>query len=84
MHSHAVRPDAPVGDGELAELLVWVHVLQRRVQSLGLLVVQHCVAMAEGPALHVLPAEPHVVACSHRFYSMKSSVAAKTASGYRG
>ena len=54
----------PVGDGEYAGLLAGVHVVDGDVLLAGLLVVDDGVAVAEGAALHVLPAQPHVVACS--------------------
>lgn len=55
---------AGVGGGKGAWLLVGGDVLQGDVALSGLLVMDDGVPGAEGSALHVLPADAHMVACT--------------------
>ena len=69
MHGGLLTEDAKlreraVGDRELARLLAGEDVAQRSVALSSLLVVHHRVPVAEGAALAVLPAQPHMVPCT--------------------
>ena len=55
-----------VGHSELAGLLAGEYVAERGVALRRLLVVHHGVAVAEGAALAVLPAQAHMVACAQQ------------------
>ena len=53
-----------IGHSELAGLLAGEHVAERGVALCSLLIMHHGVAVAEGAALAILPAQAHMVACT--------------------